>query len=116
MATHASILACRIHGQRSLAGYRPWDLKEPDMTEHLTHASVTFFSLITAPSLDLSNYLSTFCLLNLPILAFHIIFELFLQLFRKLKVTSEKKNSIHFSIIFLDEYLSLYRTLNMLYN
>ena len=42
MATHASILAWRIHGQRSLAGYRPRDLKEPDMTEHLTHASVTF--------------------------------------------------------------------------
>ena len=25
------------HGQRSLAGYSPWDLKELDMTEQLTH-------------------------------------------------------------------------------
>ena len=26
------------HGQRSLAGYRPWGSKEPDMTQHLnTH-------------------------------------------------------------------------------
>ena len=28
MATHSSILAWRIHGQRSLAGYRPWDDEE----------------------------------------------------------------------------------------
>ena len=27
-ATHSSILAWRIQGQRSLAGYNPWDLKE----------------------------------------------------------------------------------------
>ena len=26
------------HGQRSLASYRPWGLKEPDRTEQLTHA------------------------------------------------------------------------------
>ena len=25
MATHSSILAWTIHGQRSLAGYSPWD-------------------------------------------------------------------------------------------
>ena len=25
------------HGQRSLVGYNPWDYKEPDMTEWLTH-------------------------------------------------------------------------------
>ena len=36
MATHSSILAWRIHGQRSLAGYSPWGWKEPDMTEGLT--------------------------------------------------------------------------------
>ena len=24
----------KSHGQRSLAGYSPWDCKEPDMTEH----------------------------------------------------------------------------------
>ena len=33
MAAHSSILAWRIHGQRSLAGYSPWDPKELDMTE-----------------------------------------------------------------------------------
>ena len=27
MATHSSILAWRIHGQRSLGGYSPWDRK-----------------------------------------------------------------------------------------
>ena len=27
MATHSSILTQRIHGQRSLAGYRPWGRK-----------------------------------------------------------------------------------------
>jgi len=36
MATHSSILAWRIHGQRNLAGYRPWSCKESDTTEH-TH-------------------------------------------------------------------------------
>ena len=41
MATHFSILAWRIHGQRSLAGYSPWGHKEShttEATEH-THAS-----------------------------------------------------------------------------
>ena len=33
MATHSSILAWRNHGQRSVAGYRPWGHKESDMTE-----------------------------------------------------------------------------------
>ena len=36
MATHSSILG-EFHGQRSLAGYLPWGLKESDMTEQLTH-------------------------------------------------------------------------------
>ena len=31
--THSSILAWRIHGQRSLVGYGPWGHKELDMTE-----------------------------------------------------------------------------------
>ena len=31
-ATHASILAWRIHGQRSLVGYSPWGCKELNMT------------------------------------------------------------------------------------
>jgi len=33
MATHSSILAWRIHRQRSLAGYSPWSHKESDATE-----------------------------------------------------------------------------------
>ena len=33
MATHSSILAWKIHGQRSLAGHSPWGHKELDMTE-----------------------------------------------------------------------------------
>ena len=33
MTTHSSILTWRIHGQRSLAGYSPWDCKELGMTE-----------------------------------------------------------------------------------
>ena len=33
MATHSSVLAWRIHGQRGLAGYSPWGHKESDMTE-----------------------------------------------------------------------------------
>ena len=36
MATHSSILAWRIHGQRRLAGYSPWGHQELDMTELLT--------------------------------------------------------------------------------
>ena len=36
MATHSCILAWRIRGQRSLAGYSPWDCKELDTTEWLT--------------------------------------------------------------------------------
>ena len=36
MATHSSILACKIHGHRNLVGYNPWGHKELDTTEH-TH-------------------------------------------------------------------------------
>ena len=35
-ATHSSVLAWRIHGQRSLVGYSPWGPRESDTTEHLT--------------------------------------------------------------------------------
>ena len=31
MAAHYSILAGKSHGQSSLVGYSPWDLKESDM-------------------------------------------------------------------------------------
>ena len=33
MATHSSIPAWRIHGQRSLGGHSPWSSKELDMTD-----------------------------------------------------------------------------------
>ena len=33
MATHSSILAWRMHGQRSLAGCSPWGHKESDIAE-----------------------------------------------------------------------------------
>ena len=32
-ATNSSILAWRIHAQRSLVGYSPWGCKESDRTE-----------------------------------------------------------------------------------
>ena len=34
MATHSSILAWEIHGQRSLVGYSLWGRKESDTTEY----------------------------------------------------------------------------------
>ena len=41
MATYSSILAWRIHGQRSLVGYNPWGHKESDMTESsLAHTTL----------------------------------------------------------------------------
>ena len=36
MATHSSILAWRIPGQRSPVGYSPWGHKAPDTTEQIT--------------------------------------------------------------------------------
>ena len=36
MATHSSILACKIPWTEEPAGYSPWGHKELDMTEHLT--------------------------------------------------------------------------------
>ena len=36
IATHSSTLAWESHGQRSLAGYSPWDCKELDTTEQLS--------------------------------------------------------------------------------
>ena len=37
MATHSSFLPGKALGQRSLGGYSPWDCKELDTTEQLTH-------------------------------------------------------------------------------
>ena len=33
MATHSSTFAWKIHGQRSLVGYSPWDHAESNTTE-----------------------------------------------------------------------------------
>ena len=46
-ATHSSILASRIHGQRSLAGCSPWGHKELDTTEQLTHTHTHTHNLVT---------------------------------------------------------------------
>ena len=43
MATHSSILTWEIHGQRGLAGYRPWSCKESDTTEETQHTARTPF-------------------------------------------------------------------------
>ena len=44
MATHSSILAWKIHGQRSLVGYSPWGGKELDMTGQLSTHLLSFLS------------------------------------------------------------------------
>ena len=36
MATHSSSLLGEFHGQRKLAGYRPWGFKATNMTKQLT--------------------------------------------------------------------------------
>ena len=38
IATHSSIPAWRIHGQRGLVGYSPWGHKESDATEVIERA------------------------------------------------------------------------------
>ena len=40
LATHSNIFAGKSHGQWNLADYSPWDRKESDMTEQLTHTSL----------------------------------------------------------------------------
>ena len=46
MATHSSILAWEIDGQRSLAGYSAWGSEESDMTEqaHILYDQKLSFS------------------------------------------------------------------------
>ena len=54
IATHSSILAWRIHGQRSLVGYNLWSRRESDTTEQLILFTFPFimraelFSIILA--------------------------------------------------------------------
>ena len=40
MATHSSILAVKVQGQRSLVGYSPWSCKESDTNEQLTNIPI----------------------------------------------------------------------------
>ena len=53
MATHFSILAWRIHRQRSLRSYSPWGCKESDRTELLTHTHRLVHSLLLLNSIPL---------------------------------------------------------------
>ena len=46
MATDSSILAWRIPGQKSLAGYNPWGRKELDTIEQLTLTKVVIILLL----------------------------------------------------------------------
>ena len=45
MATHSSILAWKIHGQRSLVGYSLQSHKELDMAEQLNNSKMTVIIL-----------------------------------------------------------------------
>ena len=57
MATHSSILPGKFHGQRSLAGYSPWGLKELDTAEHKTQQQQTKYLLVNfLPSFLLSLF------------------------------------------------------------
>ena len=47
MATHSSILACRIPWTEEPAGYSPWGHKESDTTEH-THIYTAFEVVYTS--------------------------------------------------------------------
>ena len=57
MATHSSILAWRIHGQRSLVGYSPRGRKESDMTErlHLLSLSLAIYEILKSEHFQRKN-------------------------------------------------------------
>ena len=40
MATHSSILACKIPWTEEPVDYSPWKCKESDMTENMSHSPV----------------------------------------------------------------------------
>ena len=58
MATHSSILAWKIPGQRNLVGYSPWGHKELDTTKQLHFLSMiyAFTSSLIHPLNDSFNY------------------------------------------------------------
>ena len=49
-----------FHGQRRLAGYSPWDHKESDTTEQLTHTHIHIEGLRGPPNLILSRLMKVF--------------------------------------------------------
>ena len=57
MATHSSILAWRIHGQRSLAGYSSWGRKDSDTNQTTYTFTLSFSKLIEPTNI---HYLSRF--------------------------------------------------------
>ena len=59
MASHSVFLPGESHGQRSLAGYSPWDRKDSDRTESLTYTHVyKNFSIMFGKRLILIFFLS----------------------------------------------------------
>ena len=59
MSTHSSILAWRIHGQRSLVGYSPWGHREMAQTEllnnHPSSCSLALRPLVFFPGDQISK-------------------------------------------------------------
>ena len=51
-ATQSSILAWRIHGQRSLVSYSPWGCKELNVTEPETHTHGSMTVVMVGHSRD----------------------------------------------------------------
>ena len=58
MATHSSILSGESHRQRNLVGYSPWDHKELDMTEWLTHSFYITYLLSMMSSRSIHEVIS----------------------------------------------------------
>ena len=58
MATHSSILAWRIHGQRSLVGYSPWGHKESITTEVTQYVCVCVYNVYMCVCVYIYIYMS----------------------------------------------------------
>ena len=57
-ATHSNILACKIHGQRTLVGYRSWDFKDSDTTEVTKQAHTHTANYLTEHTYQVSLILT----------------------------------------------------------